>query len=521
MLVMCEAMVPCVVCAAWRSAGMSEDAKNSDGCAAAIKAGTRASNHASFWRVPGSGVVPPANPMDAGALPLPGRACPPARGERRAGRGETLRGLAGLGRGVNLRTWPLRLEERERALPEDPRPQLLAQPRRLQGLVGFGQGQKIRRSLPDVAGEHDPLRAVPRDQRSRGRRIEEPRLQREPRPAAHPARERERPGADVVDEHPRRIERRSLEQREHAPRARLLFLVGSVDDRRPPQPRRQLELPREDLLLPLAALLQAELPERDHPRVVEVVRQPLQQLVDAVPGDAGGVQRQRHHRADSGDFEAAGLDPHQLVPVLLQIPGTAGAGVPRAGHRRFHAEVCEGSEIRAALALDASPGVVVVGHQAETVQEELSRHLAGAPLRFALQAEQLGTGHAVLCAEEALRGFDGSVLILAADVPLIRPETLQKLVIARQGADLALLTCRAQDPKGYGRIVRRGDGSVARVVEEKDASPEERRISEANASIYLADAKFLFRALRGVGRSNAQGEYYLTDIVAKGRAVAV
>ncbi len=177
--------------------------------------------------------------------------------------------------------------------------------------------------------------------------------------------------------------------------------------------------------------------------------------------------------------------------------------------------------IRAALALDASPVVVVVGHQAETVQEELSRHLAGAPLRFALQAEQLGTGHAVLCAEEALRGFDGSVLILAADVPLIRPETLQKLVIARQGADLALLTCRAQDPKGYGRIVRRGDGSVARVVEEKDASPEERRISEANASIYLADAKFLFRALRGVGRSNAQGEYYLTDIVAKGRAVAV
>jgi len=177
--------------------------------------------------------------------------------------------------------------------------------------------------------------------------------------------------------------------------------------------------------------------------------------------------------------------------------------------------------IRAALALDASPVVVVVGHQAQSVEEELSRQFAGAPLRFALQAEQLGTGHAVLCAQEALSGFEGNVLILAADVPLIRAETLRKLVAAKEGADVALLSCRARDPKGYGRVVRGPDGKVARIVEEKDATPEERQISEVNASIYLADAKFLFAALRGVGRSNAQGEYYLTDIVARGRAVAV
>jgi bifunctional UDP-N-acetylglucosamine pyrophosphorylase/glucosamine-1-phosphate N-acetyltransferase len=177
--------------------------------------------------------------------------------------------------------------------------------------------------------------------------------------------------------------------------------------------------------------------------------------------------------------------------------------------------------IRTALALDASPVVVVVGHQAAAVEQELSRQFSGAPLRFALQSEQLGTGHAVLCAEEALRGFEGSVLILAADVPLIRPGTLQKLVAARQGADVALISFRAGDPKGYGRIVRRPDGTVARVVEEKDASAEERKIAEVNASIYLADARFLFTALRSVGRSNAQGEYYLTDIVARGRAVAV
>ena len=177
--------------------------------------------------------------------------------------------------------------------------------------------------------------------------------------------------------------------------------------------------------------------------------------------------------------------------------------------------------IRAALALDASPIVVVVGYQAENVKEELGRQFAGAPIRFALQAEQLGTGHAVLCAQEALRGFEGSVLILAADVPLLRTQTLQRLVDARRGLDLALLACRASDPKGYGRIVRRPDGTVAKIVEEKDASPEERKIAEVNASVYLADAKFLFSALRGLGRSNAQGEYYLTDIVARGRAVAV
>ena len=177
--------------------------------------------------------------------------------------------------------------------------------------------------------------------------------------------------------------------------------------------------------------------------------------------------------------------------------------------------------IRAALTLDCSPVVVVVGHQAAQVEDELSRQFAGAPLKFALQAEQLGTGHAVLQAEKALKGFSGNVLILAADVPLIRPDTLQKLVEAKKDADVSLLTCKAREPRGYGRILRNPLGGVERIVEEKDATPAERAIDEINASIYLADAKFLFSALHNVGRSNAQGEYYLTDIVAKGRSVAV
>src|SRR2546425_1011797 len=89
-----------------------------------------------------------------------------------------------------------------------------------------------------------------------------------------------------------------------------------------------------------------------------------------------------------------------------------------------------------------------------------------------------------------------AAVVLAADVPLSRPATLQKLVAARQGADVALIGFRASDPTGYGRIVRRSDGTVARVVEEKDASAEERKIAEVNASIYLVDAPFLFAALR-------------------------
>ena len=177
--------------------------------------------------------------------------------------------------------------------------------------------------------------------------------------------------------------------------------------------------------------------------------------------------------------------------------------------------------LRAAMAVDAAPVVAVVGHQAGSVQARLGELFPA--LKFALQKEQLGTGHAVLAAEEALRGFDGDVLILAGDVPLLTPQTLRRLVDAKagRGVDVALVSCIAREARGYGRIVKRPDGTVARIVEEKDATAEEKAITEVNASIYLAGAKFLFQALREVGRSNAQNEYYLTDIAAKGRTVAV
>lgn len=167
-----------------------------------------------------------------------------------------------------------------------------------------------------------------------------------------------------------------------------------------------------------------------------------------------------------------------------------------------------------AVALGASPAVAVVGHQAELVEEAIRSHLPGAPVRFAHQAEQLGTAHAVLCAKPALKGFAGDVLIVYGDVPLVTEGTLQTLFSAKRSARaaLALITAELEDPTGYGRIVRE-DGRPVRIVEEKDCSPEERALTEINAGLYLVDGEFLWKALRRVGAKNAQRELYLTDMV--------
>jgi bifunctional UDP-N-acetylglucosamine pyrophosphorylase/glucosamine-1-phosphate N-acetyltransferase len=170
--------------------------------------------------------------------------------------------------------------------------------------------------------------------------------------------------------------------------------------------------------------------------------------------------------------------------------------------------------VKCALAAGASPVVVVVGHQAEAVEAAIAASLAGAPVRFALQRDQLGTAHAVLAAKDALRGHDGPIAILSGDTPLLSTETLRAVVEARGAAPLAVATMRLREPRGYGRIVRGADGRAARVVEEKDATDAERRVDEVNAGLYCADAAFLWEALARVGSTNAQREFYLTDLVA-------
>ena len=154
---------------------------------------------------------------------------------------------------------------------------------------------------------------------------------------------------------------------------------------------------------------------------------------------------------------------------------------------------------------------IVVGHQQEAVLQAIESF----PVTPVSQREQLGTGHAVLCAEEACSSAD-LVMILCGDTPLIQAATLRAMVEAHleQEAALTLMTTRLDDPFGYGRILNDDSGRVLAIVEEKDASSQEREIQEINAGIYLVDRQFLFAALRQVGTNNSQGEVYLTDIVA-------
>jgi bifunctional UDP-N-acetylglucosamine pyrophosphorylase/glucosamine-1-phosphate N-acetyltransferase len=163
--------------------------------------------------------------------------------------------------------------------------------------------------------------------------------------------------------------------------------------------------------------------------------------------------------------------------------------------------------------LGVEPAVVVVGHQADAVRRAAEAALPG--VVTVLQAEQRGTGDAVRCAAGVFAGFRGDVLILYGDVPRIRAATLRALVDAHRagGAVLSLLTARFEDPTGYGRIVRDAAGRVTGIVEERDASPEERRITEINPGFYCVDAAQLAPLLAGLRPDNAQGEYYLTDLV--------
>jgi len=167
--------------------------------------------------------------------------------------------------------------------------------------------------------------------------------------------------------------------------------------------------------------------------------------------------------------------------------------------------------LRAAAPLSPETVVVVVGHEAELVRTRLASRSS---TMLAVQEPQLGTGHALLQAEPALSGKSGTVVVLSGDVPLLRPETLDRLVQTHlaQTAAATVLTATVTDPTGYGRIVR-ADGRIAAIVEHRDASPEVRAITEVNSAIYAFDLAPLFESLRRIGSANAQGEYYLPDLV--------
>lgn len=189
-----------------------------------------------------------------------------------------------------------------------------------------------------------------------------------------------------------------------------------------------------------------------------------------------------------------------LVKVLHPI-----AGVPMLAY-----------PINAARAIGCSRIIVVVGHQREKIEEAFR----GEQVVFVFQEQQLGSGHAVAVSEQTLQGFDGDVLILCGDVPFIEPRTLTAFIGQhhRVQALVSVLSVVVDDPSGYGRILRTAAGDFHGIVEDRDATEQQKQIREINSGIYCCAASFLFQALKKVGTDNDQGEYYLPDIVRIGVA---
>ncbi len=161
--------------------------------------------------------------------------------------------------------------------------------------------------------------------------------------------------------------------------------------------------------------------------------------------------------------------------------------------------------------IKAEKTIVVIGHQADRIQERFK----DSRIQFALQEKQMGTGHAVLQAIPFLKKFTGTVLILCGDVPLVKGETLRSFIdhFLKSDSTLSDLTVVLEHPLGYGRVIKSPEGWLEKIVEEKDASEKERAIREINTGIFCVKAPFLIEGLNEIGQENAQGEYYLTDLV--------
>lgn len=156
---------------------------------------------------------------------------------------------------------------------------------------------------------------------------------------------------------------------------------------------------------------------------------------------------------------------------------------------------------------------IVVGYKRELVENAVANYAKN--LYFVEQKEQLGTGHAVMMAEEALKGKSGNILILCGDVPLLKSDTLNKFLTHHNNskATATVLTTEFNNPFGYGRIITDDNGNITKIVEEKDANEEEKKVKEINSGVYLIDAELMFSSLKQITSDNAQNEYYLTDVM--------
>ncbi|PYS71057.1 MAG: UDP-N-acetylglucosamine diphosphorylase/glucosamine-1-phosphate N-acetyltransferase [Acidobacteria bacterium] len=170
---------------------------------------------------------------------------------------------------------------------------------------------------------------------------------------------------------------------------------------------------------------------------------------------------------------------------------------------------------RTAASLEPKSIIVIVGHQAEEVEKVVQTEI-GELAKFAVQTEQRGTGDAVESARSLLENSASLLLVLSGDVPMIRLETLRKLIEHHRAtsSDCSILTVRLENPTGYGRVIRDEQDRFVKIVEQKDASDEQRRVREINSGIYCFNTRKLFAALKQVKPANEQGEYYLTDVPA-------
>ncbi|QPK83878.1 bifunctional UDP-N-acetylglucosamine diphosphorylase/glucosamine-1-phosphate N-acetyltransferase GlmU [Corynebacterium qintianiae] len=178
--------------------------------------------------------------------------------------------------------------------------------------------------------------------------------------------------------------------------------------------------------------------------------------------------------------------------------------------------------LHAAAAIDPQHVVAVVGHQRDQVSpavDEIAQQMSIEILQ-AVQEEQNGTGHAVQCGLSALPDFDGTVVVTNGDVPLLKGETIKRLIDAHVTAQAAVtvLTLEFDNPTGYGRIIRDGDGNVLEIVEEKDATADQKRVTEVNSGVFAFDGAVLRDALTRITSDNAQGELYITDVLGIARA---
>ncbi|AEF41924.1 bifunctional UDP-N-acetylglucosamine diphosphorylase/glucosamine-1-phosphate N-acetyltransferase GlmU [Hoyosella subflava] len=225
-------------------------------------------------------------------------------------------------------------------------------------------------------------------------------------------------------------------------------------------------------------------------------------------------------------------DPSTASTAVIVLAAGAGtrmkSDLPKVLHTMCGRSMI-GHALTAADAIDPGALVAVVGHQRELVGREVKAvaELLDRDIAVAVQEEQNGTGHAVESGLKALPDdFDGTVLVTAGDVPLLDGATLSELLATHRagaGATVTVLTFTVAQPRGYGRIVREADGSLSAIVEEADATDEQRAITEVNAGVYAFDARHLRSALQDLSSDNAQGELYLTDVIeiARSRDLAV